>query len=142
MNRQESYFCPKRRFFSRSKPDCTVSRNGKRYISDKIEVRLEHVDCLRVNAKSILPPWRDREITRLLVTSPMGMLDPRCEAILRYHASLTTYHCERSLDNLKPVEPYATSYTVPWQCKKFNTVANYEAGAAKSATPQNTRHRP
>lgn len=81
-------------------------------ISDKIEVRLEHVDCLRVNAKSILPPWRDREITRLLVTSPMGMLDPRCEAILRYHASLTTYHCERSLDNLKPVEPYATSYTV------------------------------
>lgn len=67
-----SVFLPKTKFFSRSKPDRTVSRNGKG-ISDKIEVRLEHLDCLRVNAKSILPHGE-------IAKSPLASLRPPWDA--------------------------------------------------------------
>lgn len=93
-----SVFLPKTKFFSRSKPDRTVSRNGKgiSVIKSKYASSILTVFELMPNRFYPMAKSRNHPSPRYV---PHGMLDPRCEAILEYHASLTRYHCERSLDN-------------------------------------------
>lgn len=59
----------------------------QRYISDKIEVRLEHLDCLRVNAKSILPHGE-------IAKSPLASLRPPWECWIHdaKQSSSITHH--------------------------------------------------
>lgn len=99
-----SVFLPKTKFFSRSKPDRTVSRNGKGISVIKSKYASSILTVFELMPNRFYPMAKSRNHPSPRYVSH-GMLDPRCEAILEYHASLTRYHCERSLDNFNSWNP-------------------------------------